>query len=343
MLQADASGEFEYEAVFNGVEELRPDNIRQCETAGIRWHYVHKAAGKHIGFIWRLILQIKKSRPDIIFLHGSANIPAAFLAAVITRKKQQIIVRETQANHLKSKAEWLGLQLSLWLADRVVFLSEEYKNEIEKKHFWGYNPKKVAVIPNGLNLDEYKPALKVQALPVVLGMQSRLVEIKDHITLLYAMDLLKKKYGAGKFTLQIAGDGAYKEKLQQLTRQLSLENEVSFLGMLKETELAAFLQSCDIYIHASLGETMSTAIMQAMACQLPVIASDVEGINNMISDGYSGILVKPRQPGLLADAIDRLEQDEALRKCIAGNACKEAVNKFSNKKMFESYRNIFRA
>ncbi|MBK8495622.1 MAG: glycosyltransferase family 4 protein [Chitinophagaceae bacterium] len=53
----------------------------------------------------------------------------------------------------------------------------------------------------------------------------------------------------------------------------------------------AFLQSLDIYVHASLGETMSTAIMQAMACKLPIVASDVNGINNMIIHGKTGILV----------------------------------------------------
>lgn len=341
MVNADSNREFEYEALFNGVEPVRPDSIRQCEAAGIRWHYVHKLAGKHIGYLWRLIMQIKKSRPDIIFLHGSATIPAAFIASLLSPKKQQIIVRETQANHLKSKAEWVGLKLSLLLADKIVFLSEEYKNEIKHKKLWGYKDAKIAVIPNGVNLDLFCPAPKQMRKPVVLGMQSRLVAIKDHSTLINALHLLKQKYGSGKFILQIAGDGAYKEKLQQLTKDLTLEQEVLFLGMLKETELPAYLQSCDIYIHASLGETMSTAIMQAMACKLPVIASDVDGINNMITNNYSGILVKPQQAQLLADAIEMLEQDEALRQSIAANALSEAQQKFSNKKMLALYSSIF--
>ncbi|MEI8060439.1 MAG: glycosyltransferase family 4 protein, partial [Ferruginibacter sp.] len=316
-------------------------SINQCEAAGIRWHYVYKQAGKHIGFLLRLTKQIKKASPDIIFLHGSGAIPAAFLASLITAKKQQIIVRETQANHLKTKAEWMGLKLSLWLADKVVFLSEQYKNEIEKRRLFGYKASKIAVIPNGVNLDLFKPAHKVIALPVVLGMQSRLVAIKDHNTLITALYLLKQKYGPGKFVLQIAGDGIYKEKLLQSTKTLSLENDVYFLGLLKESDLPIFLQSCDIYIHASLGETMSTAIMQAMACKLPVIASDVDGINNMITNRYSGILVKPQQPELLADAINMVEQDAYLRQQIATNALKEAENNFSNIKMFLLYRSIF--
>lgn len=341
MVHADANRTFEYEAIFNGVEPVRPDSIRHCETAGIRWHYIHKQPGKHIGYLWRLIVQIKKARPDIIFLHGSATIPAAFIASLLTTKKQQIIVRETQANHLKTKAEWMGLKLSLLLADKIVFLSEEYKNEIRQKKLWGYKDTKTAVIPNGVNLDLFCPAPKQMSHPVVLGMQSRLVAIKDHSTLIKALHLLQQKYGSGKFVLQIAGDGEYKEKLQQLTKDLALEQEVFFLGMLQESELPAFLQSCDIYIHASLGETMSTAIMQAMACQLPVIASDVAGINNMITNNYSGILVKPQQSELLAAAIDMVEQDGVLRQAIAENALSEAQNKFSNKKMLALYSSIF--
>ena len=105
MVHADKDNAFEFEAVFSSVEPVRPDSIRQCETAGIRWHYVHKEPGKHIGYLWRLIMNIKKSRPDIIFLHGSATIPEAFIASLLTTKKQQIIARETQANHLKSRTE----------------------------------------------------------------------------------------------------------------------------------------------------------------------------------------------------------------------------------------------
>lgn len=64
---------------------------------------------------------------------------------------------------------------------------------------------------------------------------------------------------------------------------------------LMKENLVQFLQSLHLYVHASLGETMSTAVMQAMGCGLPIIASDVNGINNMIDNGRTGILVRQKR------------------------------------------------
>ena len=103
--------------------------------------------------------------------------------------------------------------------------------------------------------------------------------------------------------MKIAGDGDFKEELVEYTEQLGLTNDVEFTGMIPEKALVNFLQSLDIYVHASLGETMSTAIMQAMACKLPIVASDVNRINNMITNNITGILVPSQREYELAKAI----------------------------------------
>jgi len=109
-------------------------------------------------------------------------------------------------------------------------------------------------------------------------MQSRLSETKDHTTLLDAFALVLKSMNAAVVKLYIAGDGVCRSSLEKQTQNLNISHAVEFTGMLEETDLPQFINSLNIYVHATLGETMSTAIMQVMACRLPIIASDVLGV-----------------------------------------------------------------
>lgn len=173
-------------------------------------------------------------------------------------------------------------------------------------------------------------------------MQSRLSATKDHVTLIKAFALcIKKTKNPKKLLLHIAGDGECKPALQNLVIELGIQENVVFLGMLEENELPAFINSLDIYVHATLGETMSTAIMQVMACNKPIIASDVLGVNNMIKHLQTGLLVPAKDEAKLCNAILQYLQDINLATKLADNAFTFATNNYSNKKMLQSYKAIF--
>ncbi|MEI9956289.1 MAG: glycosyltransferase family 4 protein [Ferruginibacter sp.] len=342
MVKADEKKEFDYEAIFNGVEEVRKDYITNCNANNIPWQFLKKTPGTHLSFFWRIFKAIRASKADIIFLHGSLYALPARLAILFSSKSKKIIVRETQANHLKTKNEWRALKIAMLMADKVVFLSHEYVTEVEKELGSNFKQKKSVVIPNGLDITFYKPAAAAkQHKPAILGMQSRLVPIKDHATLLKAFALVKAS-SQEEIILKIAGDGVSRKELENLSASLELEKNVFFTGMLNEDELLAFLQSLDIYIHASLGETMSTAIMQAMACALPIIASDVPGINNMIENNVTGILVPHKNVEKMAEAILKLIRNPALTNQLSVNSLYNAKAKFSSGKMFKEYTILFK-
>lgn len=343
MVRADINNEFEHEALFNGVEELRDEYITRCTDSSIKWNFVKKKQGLDLVFYKKIITAIRNTAPDIIFLHGSTAIIPVKIASWITRKKQIIITRETQANGLKKSRDWFTLKAALLLSTKTVFLSEAYNEEIKKKELWFYRKKRVAIIPNGIDLQKFSITPKQITDTVIVGMQSRIVKIKDHKTLLLAFaQLLKDISLPGKiFLLKIAGDGDHREQLQQLVKELSIENNVEFTGVLAEDDLVTFLAGLDIYVHASLGETMSTAIMQAMAGYKPVIASDVPGINNMITDGFTGILVPVQNSVLLYEKIKALILSPAEVQRISANAHDYAVAHFSNDTMFSKYRTLF--
>lgn len=342
MVEANENHEYAFEALFNGVEQVKEEYISRCAEKKVSWHYIKKNPGFDAGYYLNLYRAMKKCKPQIIFLHGSAAALPAKLAKLTTGSIKKIIVRETQANHLKTKIDWLYLATAMATADKMVYLSCEYKEQVRSKMGWLYKEKNSRVIPNGIDLETFKKGAVPENGPVLLlGMQSRLTGIKDHLTLLDALALLLKQELPAKPHLLIAGDGEYKDTLVRHTASLGISSNVTFTGMLEEKDLVPFLQKLDIYIHASLGETMSTAIMQAMACGKPVIASDVPGINNMIINNQTGLLVPAKNAKALCNAVQQLANNRPLSGVLADNAFTFATKNYSNKKMLQRYNEIF--
>ncbi len=343
MVDADKDKQHEYEVIFFGNEEVRGGYIEKANQRNITWHYVKKKAGFDFGSYRQIEKIIKQSLPDIIFLHSSSYIFPVKKATLFSNKKVKIIVRETQPNHLKTKLNWLGLCVSLMTATTVVFLSLEYRDFIKKRLSLFFSDKRTAVIPNGVDLDVYKPAVKSDEAVIKIGMQSRLSETKDHQTLIHAFALLLKSTVGKPLKLYIAGDGVCRSALEKQVQDLNINHAIEFTGMLEENDLPTFINSLDIYVHATLGETMSTAIMQVMACRLPIVASDVLGVNNMIRNNENGLLVPAKNTEALRAAMLLLINDSVLAEALANKAYNFAKENYSNSVMLNGYNKIFNA
>jgi glycosyltransferase involved in cell wall biosynthesis len=343
MIDADIDNRLNYEILFTGIEDVREEYIDKCNINKLKWGFIKKQQGIDISFYWKIFQFIMISKPDVVFLHGSG----AIIPAWVAQKRHflsKIIVRETQANHLKKTSEWIFLVISMLLANHIVFLTKEFRDIVKEKIKCFFQNDKVRIIPNGIDLsiyikNKYNGPFGDKN-KIRLGMQSRLVPIKDHKTLLEAIFLLKDKYYFNQIELYIAGDGSTREYLEQLAIDLGINNNVLFLGMINQNGLIRLLNDLDIYIHASMGETMSTALMQAMASRLPLIASDVHGINNMIEHEVTGILVPVKNAQALAEAIHDCITDVDKMQLIAQNAFDFAEKEFSNYKMFNRYLKI---
>jgi glycosyltransferase involved in cell wall biosynthesis len=340
MVDADEDKTYQYEALFFGIEEVRPQYVQKAGERSIKWNFVKKKPGLDLGSYKAVARIIKTSAPEILFLHGGCYIFPAWFGALISPKKTKIIVRETVPNHLKTKLDWIGLAFSLVAAKKTAFLSVEYRDAIKKKLPLLFSDKRTTVIPNGIDLNVFKPAAKPVPGIVKIGMQSRLSGTKDHATLIKAFAILTKQVSYN-IELIIAGDGECREQLEQLAKDIQVADKVKFTGMLEETALPGFINSLDIYVHATLGETMSTAIMQVMACKIPVIASDVLGVNNMIRHEINGLLVPARNEAALASSILLYLNNESIRSGYAENAYNFAVENYSNKTMFKKYQTVF--
>ncbi|MCX6319796.1 MAG: glycosyltransferase family 4 protein [Bacteroidetes bacterium] len=342
LAKADTAKEFNTSAVFCGVEEVREDYLRQCKDLGIPNWSVKKKKGLDLSFYTKTYRAIRATRPDIIFLHSTSYILPALWYKIFHRKTR-IMVRETQAHHLKGKMEWKWLRLSARYADTIVFLTPESRDDAYKaiplKRFQRIG----VVIPNGLDTELYRPAPpRDTTREWVIGMQSRMQPIKDHATLLKAFAQLVQQTPDIKLTLKIAGDGVTMASTRQLATDLSIAEQVEFAGMLGEHQLLGFMQSLDIYVHATFGETMSNSIMQALACGLPVIASNVWGVNNMISHNSNGLLYESENVNDLVTQINHLIRDTSTRQRLSSSARNFAEEEYALPVLFKKYFKLFK-
>jgi glycosyltransferase involved in cell wall biosynthesis len=116
-----------------------------------------------------------------------------------------------------------------------------------------------------------------------------------------------------KLNVVLAGDGPSRESLVWLTAELRLDDRVRFLGEVTHEDVPRVLESCDIFAMPSLAEGFGVSALEASAMELPVIASDIHGIPDVVRDGRTGILTPPRDVTAIADAIARLLNDPELR------------------------------
>ena len=182
------------------------------------------------------------------------------------------------------------------------------------------------VIPNGIDLSKFNPeippALSFEDKKIKILFVGRIEKRKGLLYLLKAFAILEKKYPQ-KLRLLIVGEGPEKEKCLSFVRKRKLKNAI-FLGEKKEN-LASFYNSADIFCAPStFGESFGIVLLEAMACQKPVVAFANEGYKEFLKDKKGAILVKNKNYFELAKALETLIKNEKLRKKMGKIALKEA-------------------
>jgi glycosyltransferase involved in cell wall biosynthesis len=195
----------------------------------------------------------------------------------------------------------------------------------------GVREENIRVIYSGVDPEPFQAltAPSGDSSPLVIGTVAVLEERKGHRFLLEAASHLKR-YGQ-KVRYRIAGDGAQKERLHELTRKLGLHEQVEFLGFV--TDVPGFLSSIDIFVLPSLFEGLGVAVLEAMAAARPVVASDVGGLRELVADGESGLLVPPGVASSLAQALLTLIAEKNLIREMGKNGRARVREHFTMERM----------
>lgn len=185
----------------------------------------------------------------------------------------------------------------------------------------------------GVDPVRFRPAARrIPGGPLRIVSIARLNVVKGHVYLLEAMARLVAR--GADLTYAIAGDGPYRRAIETTVAGLGLGARVTILGAVSEDGVLALLQDSDVFALTSfgLGEAAPVAVMEAMACGLPVICSRIGGTGDMIADGQDGILVPQQDVAAIAAALARLVSDPDLRQQIGQAARTTALARFDYRK-----------
>ena len=194
----------------------------------------------------------------------------------------------------------------------------------------------IRVIPNVVNTNIFSPAKKESREILKFIHVSSLDFQKNPEAILKAFSIVKTH--GYFFHLDIFGP--VKEELISLNMELGLENNLSFHGEVMQPILAKYLQQADVLILYSRYETFGCVLIEANACGVPVIASNIPAIGEIITDGKNGILIKGEDPQLLADSIIKFISDKKLYD--AKNIAKETFEKYGYAKVGKQFADLYR-
>jgi glycosyltransferase involved in cell wall biosynthesis len=282
-----------------------------------------------------LIAIIRRERIDLVQTHLAGGDFQGGLAARLTGRPA-VAVLHSVARDRGSYGRVRGILANLAtrrFADRIIAVSEVVK----KSHIdrLGIPAERFVVIPNipvaALLLDERfdrdkkRRELGVSDSPL-LTTASRLDRPKDQQTLLAALPLVLAAHP--DLTVLVIGDGPMREELERLTRELGVEASVTFAGVrLDAVELIA---ASDVFCHPTLYEGFGLAVAEAMTLGVPVVASRVAGVVELVADGRTGILVPPENPVALAEALTGLLGDAERRRRLGAGGRQAVVARFDS-------------
>jgi glycosyltransferase involved in cell wall biosynthesis len=229
-------------------------------------------------------------------------------------------------------------------ASLVVCISDFGRSQLMRmaaEDQWG----KIRVARCGLNGDWFAdgapPAAGAESPNAELRLLSvgRLEREKGHSVLLDALALLVKRGTAVQ--LELVGDGTRLDALRRQARRLGVEDRVSFTGAVGQDRIRDHYRRADAFCLPSLGEGIPVVLMEALATGVPAIASNTMGIPELIEDGVTGLLVPAGRPDQLAEAIERLARDPALRRRLAEAGRRKVIEDFDLDRGVDQLRDAF--
>jgi glycosyltransferase involved in cell wall biosynthesis len=276
----------------------------------------------------RLNRWLRSARPDVLHAH----LPHAAWLARWSRLGAPVRV-QIDTIHTSATGTWgrrVGYRWSCWLPDRVTAVGQAVDDAYLRQRM--VRSKQLTVVPNGVDLDAWQPDPAARAavrLELGVGAEflwfaaGRFDPVKDYGTLLRA--LAKTPDGA---RLAIAGAGPLESEMQQLAGRLGIAQRVRFLGF--QPDVRRWMQAADGFVQASRWEGLPMGLLEAGACALPAVATDVPGSREVIVDGQTGWLTPAGDPSALASRMTQLMQaSPAAREALGLRARQFVTDRFS--------------
>lgn len=327
------------------------DFSRRLQKDGVEIFAMRKEAGQGFRVFPRLFRLFRRLRPAIVHsrnLSALDSLLPATLAGVPYRIHGEHGWDVNDLDGSSRKYQWLR-RLHKPLVNMYVPLSKDLERYLRDKVLVAES--KIRQIYNGVNIQRFHPVLhNRQSLPlpsfaasdnVILGTVGRLQPVKDPLNLADAfVHLLKHRPELrSKLRLVVVGDGPLREQLQTRLFDAGVAEVVWLAGA--HDDVPTLLRCFDIFVLPSLAEGLSNTVLEAMACGLPVVATDVGGNREIIRAGETGVLVPAADPVAMATALESYIHDQSRRRAHGRAGRQRVEDSFSLEKMVQSYMALY--
>jgi len=307
---------------------------------------------------------------DLLYLHYPFfGVDALILWLSYFKKKQKLVVHyhmdTPSLPGIKKFLSWPSrhlLKLIMKKAEKIIIASQDYAENGSLAAISKLYPEKIKIIPFGVETEIFRPKIKTgqnvmadKAAALVNFVTRRFIKRGGH-TLLFVGGLDKAHYFKGlslllqaikiinaPLSLNIIGGGDLRAQYENEAKSLGISNKVNFLGKVSEEDLIKQYQSADILILPSINkhEAFGLVLIEAMACGLPVIASNLPGVRSVFKDGQQGYLCEPGNFKDLAEKINVIIKDETKRQAMSRSARALAEEKYGWEKIADQILDEF--
>lgn len=285
----------------------QPDGrfIERAHAAGLEAVEVPMRGAWDLGAVWTLARLIRRERVSLVHTHSSVD---GWVGGCAARAAGVPVVR-TRHVSIRIRRHWNPVYR--WLADRVITSGEAIRRLVIES---GVDPGRVTAIPAGVDLAEFAGASaegrtvreSLGLAHPVIGSVAMFRASKGHAHLLDAFATVLARHPEAR--LLLVGDGIRRPWVESLAKDRGLREAVVFTGF--RSDVPSLLQAMDCFVLASTRtEGVPQSLLQAFAAGVPVVASAIGGIPEVVKDGETGVLVPPEDAAALARAIDSILRD----------------------------------
>ncbi|MCB9227365.1 MAG: glycosyltransferase [Chitinophagales bacterium] len=294
---------------------------------------------KYLTALPKLRKFIKEFHPDILHAHYASSY--GLLGALTNFSPYIISVWGSDVYDFPNKNFVFKnlIKFNLKQADYILSTSHAMAKETKK-----YTNKPIEITPFGVNLSLFRPIdIKKDNSKIILGTVKSLEKKYGIDILIKAFAIVYKTNENKNIELRIFGKGTLSDELKKLAKTENVENQVKFMGFIDNNLIPQELNKFDIYLALSRLESFGAAIVEAEACGVPVIVSNIGGLPEVIGNNETGIIVESENIEETANAILKLISNEKLRFEMGNNGRKRAKDLYDwNKNVNQMYSIYYR-
>lgn len=281
----------------------------------------------------------RREKVDILHTHSGIDSWIGGIAAKFAG------VPAVRTRHLFLPLKYNPINFVHYLFDRFFALGETMRTMLVKE--CGFPPEKVINIPTGIDFASFLPRYSKAEMRSTLQINDNVFVVltvavirgvKRHDVALRAFKILRAEFPSSLYL--IAGEGPMRHDMEQLAAELGIQDAVRFLGL--RTDVADLMQAADVMLLTSRSEAQSQALTQSIGLGLPVVATAVGGVPEVVLHEKTGLLVPPDDPDRTASALLRIAEDPAFATSLGEQGKLHAQQHYSLEVMLDRSETVYR-